>query len=73
MILVRTNLKKFHLVTFLDLNTDLFHDFIHVLVKYRASLLCRKHQMIDEYRNIMAFMGIFAHLHILQGIQPEGI
>jgi len=33
--------------------------------------------MVDEYRNIMAFMDIFAHLHILRrkrrGIQPEVI
>ena len=31
--------------------------------------------MVDEHRNIMAFMDIFAHLHILRrkrrGIQPE--
>ena len=77
MILVRTNLKKFHLVTFLDLNTYLFHYFINVFVKYRTSVFCRKHQMVDEHRNIMAFMYIFAHLHILRrkrrGIQPEVI
>ena len=33
--------------------------------------------MVDEYRNIMAFMAIFAHLHILRrkrrGIQPKVI
>jgi hypothetical protein len=33
--------------------------------------------MVDEYRNIMAFMDIFAHLHILRRkrrrIQPEVI
>jgi hypothetical protein len=33
--------------------------------------------MVDKYRNIMTFMYIFAHLHIVRrkrrGIQPEMI
>jgi len=35
----------------------------------------RKYQMVYEYRNIMTFVDIFAHIDILRrkrrGIQPE--
>ena len=76
-ILIRADLQEFHLVAFLNLHAYIFHYFIHVLVEYCTSVFCRKNQMVDEYRNIMAFMDIFAHLHILRrkrrGIQPEVI
>ena len=77
MILICTDLQKFHLVAFLNLYAYLFHYFIYVLVEYRTSVLCREYQMVDKYRNIMTFMYIFAHLHIVRrkrrGIQPEMI
>ena len=76
MILVRTDLQEFHLVSFLNLYTYIFHCFIDILVEYRTSVLCWKNQVVDKYRDIMAFVDIFAHLHIVRrkrrGIQPEG-
>ena len=77
MILICADLQKFHLVAFLNLHAYLFQYFIHALVEYHTSVLCRQYQMVDKHRNIMTFMYILAHLHIVRrkrrGIQPEGI
>ena len=74
-ILIGTNLQEFHLVAFLNVHAHIFHHFIHVPVEDCTSVFRRKYEMVYEYRNIMAFMYIFAHLHILRrkrrGIQPE--
>jgi hypothetical protein len=75
-ILIRTDLKEFHLIPFLDLYADIFHHAIHISVKDRTSVFGRKYQVIDKYRNIMALMYVLAHIGILRrkrrGIQPEG-
>ena len=74
-ILVRPDLQKFHLVSILYLYAYFFHHRIHVLIKYRTSVLRRKDQMVYQYRDIMALMYIFAHIGTLRrkrrGIQPE--
>ena len=76
-ILIRTDLKKFYLVPFLNLYADILHRLIDIPVKNRTSVLRREYQVIDEYGNVMAFMYIIAHASILRrkrrGIQPEGI
>ena len=76
-ILIDSYLQKLHLITFLNFHAHLFYCFIHPFVKHRASVFCRKYQMVDEYRNVMAFVDIFAHINILRrkrrGIQPAEI
>ena len=76
-VLVRADLKEFHLISVLNLYTYFFHHCIHVLVKYGTSVFCGKNQMIYEHRNVMALVYIFAHIKILRrkrrGIQPVEI
>lgn len=55
-VLVRAYLQEFHLIPIPYLYAYLFHYGVHVLVEYGASVLCRKNQMVDQYRNIMALM-----------------
>ena len=76
-ILIDTYLQKLHLITFLNFHAHVFYCFIHSFVKHRASVFCRKYQMLDEYHNIMTFVDIFAHINISRrkrrGIQPAEI
>ncbi len=76
-ILICTNLQEFQLVSLLDIQTDLLHNIIHMIIKYCAPILGRKNQMIYQYRYIMTLMYVFAHTDILRrkrrGIQPQGI
>ena len=77
MILIYPYFQKLHLIALLYLYTHLFQCFVHTLVEYHTSALCRKYQMVYEYRNIMTLVDIFAHKDILRrkrrGIQPEEI
>ena len=77
MVLIRAYLQKLQLVALLNFYAHVFHCFINALVKYRTSVFGRKYQMVYEYRNIMTFVDIFAHIDILRrkrrGIQPESI
>ena len=77
MILVRSNLQEFYLISIFDLYTHLFHHCINVLVEYDTSVFCGKNQMVYQYRNIMALMNVFAHITTLRrkrrGIQPQAI
>ena len=77
MVLIRAYLQKLQLVALLNFYAHVFHCFINAWVKYRTSVFGRKYQMVYEYRNIMTFVDIFAHIDILRrnrrGIQPEVI
>ena len=76
-ILVRPDLQKFHLVSVLYLDAYFFHYRIHVLIKYRPSVLRREDQVVYQYRDIMTLMYILAHIGTLRrkrrGIQPGEI
>jgi hypothetical protein len=77
MILIYPYLQELHLIALLNFHTHVFQCFVHPLVEYRTSVVCRKDQMVYEYRNIMTLVDIFAHKDILRrkrrGIQPEEI
>ena len=59
--LVGANLSKDQRVPFRNLQTDLFEDCIDLLVKDHASILGRTDQRINQDRNVMTLMQIFAH------------
>jgi hypothetical protein len=74
MILIRSYLKKPHMIPFLDFQTHLLHDLIDLLVNDCPSIFCRQHHMIKQDGYVMTFMDVFAHFSILRrkrwGIQP---
>ncbi len=65
MVFVRPDLKKRDLVA----TADLFADFLQMLVNCgtedRTAVLRRTHDVVEQYRYIMAFVNEFAHSHIL--------
>jgi len=75
MVLVRANLQKLHLIPICDLKTDLLQYFVYVGIDNRSPIFRRKHQVIQQYRNIVALMNVLAHEPILRrkrrGIGPE--
>jgi hypothetical protein len=77
MILIRSDLKEPHLITFLDFQTHVLHDLIDLLVNDCPSIFGGQHQMIKKDGYIMTFMDVFAHPRTLRrkrrGIQPQGI
>jgi len=76
-VLVGADFQEFHLIALLNLYAYLFYRRVHVLIENGTSVLCRKDQMIYKYRNIVAFVYIFAHITTLRrkrrGIQPAEI
>jgi hypothetical protein len=77
MILIRTNLQEFQLVSLLDVQADFLYNIIHMIIKHCTPILGRKYQMVYQYRYVMTLMYVFAHIDILRrkrrGIQPQGI
>ena len=77
MILISANFQKLDLISTLNFDAYLFQNIIHLSVKYSTSILCRKYQVIHQYRNVMTLMEILAHSSILRRkrrrIEPEGI
>jgi len=56
MILIRTNLQKLHLVSLLDVQTDLFKHHFYSFIKHNTPVFGWKDQMIDQDRNVMTLM-----------------
>ncbi len=71
------NLQKLYLISLFYLQTHISQCLIHTSVYYRSSIFRRKHQVVYQYRDIVAPMKIFAHTSILRrkrrGIVPQEI
>jgi len=61
MLPVHTNLQKLYLITLGYLQTDLFQNRIHLICEDDTAIFGRTHQMIQQYRYVMAFVNILAH------------
>ena len=76
-ILIRTDFQEFHLVTPLDAQARLLQRLVDLLIENDPAILRRKNQVIQQNRDIVALMDIFAHWSILRrkrrGIGPGGI
>ena len=77
MILIRTYFQELDPVSLLNFQTYPFQSIINLIVQYSTPVLGWKYQVVHQYRNLMAFMPIFAHPCMLRrkrrGIEPEGI
>ena len=60
-ILIRADLKKLDLVACLYVKADTPSSLIHFRINDRTAVLRRKHQMIQQYRDIVALVDIAAH------------
>ena len=74
MILIGANLQELYLIPFLNIQTYLLQNLIHMIIKYYTSILRGQHKMIYQNRYIMTLVDVFAHSPILRrkrrGIQP---
>jgi hypothetical protein len=74
MILIGANLQESHLISFFYVQTDVFDNIIHMIIKHCTPIFGRKYQMVYQYRYVMTIMYVFAHINILRrkqwGIQP---
>ena len=59
MICIRAYLQKFHLITLLNIQTNIFELMLYDFIKYCAPILRWKYQVIYQYRNIVAFVNIY--------------
>src|SRR5665811_2214344 len=81
MVPVRADLKKMNFVPLFHFQTNLYQSLIHRLVKDHLAIFCRTDKMVQQYRNIVRFVYIFAlthkqiyHLRCKQrGIKPSEI
>jgi hypothetical protein len=65
MVLVGPNFKELDLITLRNFQTDLFQNFIHVAVKDSSTIFGWTYKMVQQDRNVMAFLDQFAHAPIL--------
>jgi len=76
-ILVYPDFQKLYLIALLDLQANIANHFIHSSVKYRPSILRRKHHVVQQNRYIVALMLVLAHASNLRpkgrGINPVAI
>src|SRR5680860_1765368 len=63
MVPVRADLKKMNFVPLFHFQTNLYQSLIHRLVKDHLAIFCRTDKMVQQYRNIVRFVYIFALTH----------
>jgi len=63
MVLIRPNFKKMDFISLFDLQTNLFQRLINCLIEHNSTIFGRTYEMIQQYRNIMRLMYIFAFAH----------
>ncbi len=61
MIFVSSNLHKLNLISLFDLKTNIPYYAVYSLVDHCPTILRREHQVIQQNRNIVTLMSIFAH------------
>lgn len=61
MVFVRSYFNEDHLISLPDLKAYIFYFVINFFAKYHPSIFCRTNKVVQQYRNIVPFMYIFAH------------
>jgi len=69
MIFVCPNFKKMNLVPLFILQTNIFQCHVYNLTHYYSSVLRWTNIMVQQYRNIMRFMYVFALAHTYKDIK----
>ena len=68
MIFVCPDLQKVYLISLLNLNADFLQCLIYCFAEYHSAIFGRTYKMIQQYRNIMRFMNVFAFAHTYKDI-----
>ena len=68
MILVCAYFKKMNLISLLYLQTNIFQCLINCFSEHNSTVFRRTHKMVQQYRNIMRFMYVFAFTHTYKDI-----
>ena len=72
MIFISADFQKPYLITHFNFNTYSFKDLFHFAIKYYPSVLCRKHHMVHQNRNIVTLMEVLTHLILFFAPQAAG-
>lgn len=72
MVFVRSYFQKRILISLTDLQTNFFKLLIYFGSKYNSAIFRRTNNVIEKYRNIMAFMNESAHSYSIVSQQAAG-
>jgi hypothetical protein len=67
-IVVCSDLQKVYLISLLNLYTYYLHCLIYRFAEYNSAIFGRTYKVIQQYRNIMRFMNVFAFAHTCKDI-----
>ena len=74
-IFVRSNFQKLDLVPLFDSKARLFEYLVNLFIDYSPSVLRRKHDVVQQYRDVVTLVYVFAHPRRLRpkgrGIDPQ--
>ena len=71
-VFVRPYFQKRDLISLTYLQTNLFELLVHFRTKYDSAILRRTNNVIEKYRNIMAFMNESTHSYSIVSQQAAG-
>src|SRR3954452_3414632 len=76
MVPVGANLQELELIASLDPSTDVPQSLVNRRIEHRSSVFGRKHQMVEQNRDVMALVDVEAHPRDLRrkrrGMHPKG-
>jgi len=61
MVSIGSYFNKYHIESFPNFKTDVFYFIINILAENHFPVFCRTNKMIQQDRNIVAFVNILAH------------
>ena len=61
MVPIGADFKKYHLISFPNLQANILNFVINFFAENHSPVFCRTNKVIQQNRNIMPFMDIFAH------------
>src|SRR5215217_3802289 len=72
MVFIRSYFQKRNLISLTDLQTNFFELEVYFRTKYDSAILRRTNNVIQKYRNIMAFMNESTHSYSIVSQQAAG-
>ena len=72
-VFVRSNFRKLYLVPLLDSKARLFENFVNVLIDYSSSVLRRKHEVLQQYRDVVTQWSEYLYIYIFPALTCSSV